>query len=314
MPEISIVIVNYKTPYVLLGCIESIFQDSVGIDLEVIVVDNNSEDQSMNLVMSKFKEVIWIQNHQNEGFGRANNRGIDKAKGTFILLLNSDTILRNNAIQKMLEKANQEDVDFGAATCQLVNPDGSKQKSVFSDNASFREILGYNIILDKLIPSLNNPSKEINAIHGACMIFKKSTLSKIGFFDSDFFLYAEEFEWCYRMKNAGKKLSFYPSIQIVHLEEGSSLSKQRNIKQRYLSSALLFKKVRGNFGLLLYFFLHLFNTCSNFLILWRMTDSYRANYYQSQWLFWSQFPQYLNILFGRYDKPLRIKSYIEKVK
>lgn len=306
MPEISIIIVNYKTPLVLVDCIQSIYQDTKDISYEIIVVDNNSEDNSMDLVTSKFEEVIWIQNEQNEGFGRANNIGIEKAIGAFILLLNSDTILKENAIQKMLEKAKIEGEDFGAATCQLINPDGSKQKSTFSKNASFKEILGYNVILDKLLPSLNSQSNEINAIHGACMIFKKSAMSQIGFFDTDFFLYSEEFEWCYRMKKAGKTLKFYPDIQIIHLEEGSSISKKWNVKQRYLSTALLFKKTKGNLGFLLFIFLHLFNTCSNFLILWKMDKNFRSDFFRSQSFFWKMTPWYFKIFFNRYKKPLKL--------
>ncbi|MEY4860818.1 MAG: hypothetical protein RL059_517 [Bacteroidota bacterium] len=104
MLDLSIIIVNYKTPSITVDCIESIYKQNSTLNFEIIVVDNDSQDNSETFVTEKFSEVIWINNHSNEGFGRANNIGIKKSKGEFILLLNSDTIIIDNAIQTALSR------------------------------------------------------------------------------------------------------------------------------------------------------------------------------------------------------------------
>ena len=107
----------------------------------------------------------------------------------------------------------------------------------------------------------------------------KSKIEKIGLFDMDFFMYSEEFEWCNRMLKNGLTLKVYDDIFIYHLEEGSSMSKEWNIKQRYLSSALLFKKTHGSFGLLLYLSLHFLNLLTNSILMWKLDKKYRNEFF-----------------------------------
>jgi GT2 family glycosyltransferase len=307
MVDLSIILVNFNTAFHTLNCIESVVSKTYKMSYEIIVVDNDSKDNSYNLIITQFPNIVWIQNDTNEGFGRANNIGINKSKGRFILLLNTDTIVIENSLNELFDKFLQESNDVAAATCQLLNTDGSLQRSIFYFNASFKEILSYNLLVDKLFPNLLNKPNEIASLHGACIIFNKSILTNIGFFDSDFFLYSEEFEWCYRIRKANKKLHFYDNTRIYHKEEVSSSNKDWNIKQRLLSNALLFKKTRGSLGLVLYMLLQTINSLTNFIFLLKMTKSYRKDYFKNQRLFWTQFWRYVSILFDCFEKPLKAR-------
>ena len=307
MLDLSIIIVNYKTPSITVDCIESIYKQNSTLNFEIIVVDNDSQDNSEAFVTEKFSEIIWINNHSNEGFGRANNIGIKKSKGEFILLLNSDTIIIDNAIQTALTRLKSDKDNTGVITCQLLNKDGSLQKSFYTKNASFNEILSYNLgygFLKRKSKAKND--LNIKAIHGAFMLFNKSKIEKIGLFDIDFFMYSEEFEWCNRMLKNGLTLKVYDDIFIYHLEEGSSMSKEWNIKQRYLSSALLFKKTHGSFGLLVYLSLHFLNLLTNSILMWKLDKKYRNEFVESQKYFWSLTKGYFKILFGTYQRPLKL--------
>ena len=307
MLDLSIIIVNYKTPSITVDCIESIYKQNSTLNFEIIVVDNDSQDNSEAFVTEKFSEVIWINNQSNEGFGRANNLGIKKSKGEFILLLNSDTIIIDNAIQNALSRLKLDNDNTGIITCQLLNKDGSLQKSFYTKNATFNEILSYNLFYDYFFRlSKKNDTELIMAIHGAFMMFEKGKIEKVGFFDQDFFMYSEEFEWCNRILKNGLKLKIYDDIFIHHLEEGSSINKEWNIKQRYLSGALLFKKTHGSLGLLLYLSLHFLNLLTNSILMWKLDKKYRNEFVKSQKYFWSLTKGYFKILFGTYQRPLNL--------
>ena len=131
MVEVSIILVNFNTAQHTLNCIASIIEHSRDLKYELIVVDNNSYDKSYERIMEKYPDVIWIQNMTNQGFGRANNLALEKAAGRYILLLNTDTIIFDNAIAKCLAKYKIDDEDTAIITCQLLNADKTLQKSIF---------------------------------------------------------------------------------------------------------------------------------------------------------------------------------------
>jgi GT2 family glycosyltransferase len=305
MVELSIILVNFNTAAQTINCIDSIIKQTKKINHEIIVVDNASSDNSFDLITTKFQQIIWIQNKTNEGFGRANNIGIQKSRGRYILLLNSDTIIFDKAIEKALGKYKNEKSNVGLTSCHLVNLDGTSQKSVFFYNASFREILNNNLLFDFFIRKIKSSrEKEIKALHGAFLLFEKSRLESVGYFDPDFFLYAEEFEWCYRIRKSGLALKYYDDIKVLHLEEGSSISKDWNTKQRYLSGSLLFKKTHGTLGLFLYLALHFVNLVTNALLMWKLDSAYRSDFIRSQKYFWGLSGKFLTIAFNTFKKPL----------
>lgn len=306
--NISIIIVHYKTPLLLLNCLESIYVNTKNLDFEIIIVDNFSDDGSMENVTKLYPTLVWLQNDVNEGFGRANNKGIYFAKSEIILLLNSDTIIINNAIGKLYERFIDEEKIIGMATCQLLNTDFTEQKSVFNYNTSYIELMFYNILVEKILSLIKfKKSNEIKAIHGACMIFNKSRINSIGFFDPDFFMYSEEFEWCYRILKNGLTLKCYEDINIVHLDGGSKKSKDWNIKQRMVSSALLFRKNKGFIGYLFYLLILIFNLLTNLFLLWKMDKNYKKNFIKHECIYFSISKFYFKVLFSKFNKPLKVK-------
>ncbi|HBW86740.1 MAG TPA: hypothetical protein DEF82_08395 [Crocinitomicaceae bacterium] len=307
MVELSIILVNFNTAAHTINCIDSIIKQTHQINYEIIVVDNASSDNSFDLITTKFQQVVWIQNKTNEGFGRANNVGIQKSRGRYILLLNSDTLIIDQAIEKALEKYKHEKNNVGLVTCHLVNLDGSSQNSIFFYNASFREILNNNLLFDFFTRKIKSTRiKTIKALHGAFLLFKRSRLESVGYFDPDFFLYAEEFEWCFRVRKSGLALKYYDDIKVIHLEEGSSISKEWNIKQRYLSGSLLFKKAHGTLGLCLYLMLNFINLITNVLLMWKLDSAYRSDFIRSQKYFWGLSGKFLTIAFNTFKKPLKL--------
>ena len=229
--KLSIIIVNYKTVDLVIDCLKSVYAFDTS-EVEIIVVDNNSEDNIEGVLKEKYPTIFFIQMGYNSGFARANNAAIKIAKGENILLLNSDTINIANAINKcdsLLRSSN-----YVAAGVQLLNEDGTPQ---ISGNYAMKGGLNYLLPLPfvgnalKLIAGLlkvKKPSVELTAqtievdwINGAFLMFKRNIINQAGLLDEDFFLYAEEAEWCSRIKRNGK-LCIFGELNIYHLQGVSS--------------------------------------------------------------------------------------------
>jgi len=203
--DVSIIIVNYNTKDLLINCINSIYTNTTGILFEIIVVDNNSNDGSEFVIKNKFPDVIFIQSGSNLGFGLANNIGIEKSKGEFVFLLNSDTIIINNAI-KILYKS-FENLSIGACGGNLFDSNNSPTVSFFRIMPGFLNEIDMCIggLYSKILFRKNiffNHSKNLielkGYISGADLMIRKSVLNKIGLFSPRFFLYFEEVELQYR--------------------------------------------------------------------------------------------------------------------
>ncbi len=227
----SIIIVNYKTPQLLLDCLQTIYAgDSSG--LEVIIVDNDSNDDSAQRVQSAYPEVKWIQMNYNSGFARANNEGIRQAKGEIVLLLNSDTLNEGNAIAICYQRFSKS--NYTGAGVQLLNRDRSPQ---ISGNFFMKGGLNHLMalpFLGRIIRWIGLQMKvkktnvaeaagavEVDWINGAFLMVKRSAIEKAGLLDEDFFLYSEEIEWCSRLRKLGP-MCVYGDLHVVHLEGASS--------------------------------------------------------------------------------------------
>lgn len=196
--------------------------------MEIIVVDNDSKDDSEQRVLSAYSSIRWINVGYNSGFARANNIGIKAAKGSIVLLLNSDTLNENNAIAKCFEQF--ENDDSIACGVQLLNADGSSQISgnyVITGGLNNLLPLPYLGAIIKWLGNLVKTRKpniadtdkkvEVDWINGAFLMVKKKAIEQAGLLDEDFFLYAEEAEWCSRLKKYGK-LCIYGQFNIIHLQ------------------------------------------------------------------------------------------------
>lgn len=225
---LSIIIVNYRTPDLTKECIRSVKQFTENIDYEIIVVDNHSGDGSISLIGSAFPELHIIEMPYNAGFARANNRGIEHSVGDTVLLLNSDTLVHDNSIGNCYREFMES--EYGACGVQLLYVDGSPQiTGSYFMKGSLNFLLlvpGIGNLVKKLgtaagvkKPHVPDSSSEVEVdwINGAFLMVKKPVIEKVGMMDEDFFLYAEEVEWCYRIRKYFR-LCVYGQYKIIHLQ------------------------------------------------------------------------------------------------
>tara|TARA_B100000886_G_scaffold340025_1_gene307527 strand:- start:2588 stop:3472 length:885 start_codon:yes stop_codon:yes gene_type:complete len=271
--DVSIIIVNYKTPNLLLNCIKSIFSETVAINFEIIVVDNNSNDGSRALINNNYPAVNYIQSNSNLGFGKANNLGIKSANGRNIFFLNSDTILISNAV-KILSDFLDGNENVGVCGGNLFdmnkNPTHSYLKvfpGFFSELNQVLFSVYTNFFLKNSFFNHGEKPIKVSYITGANMMVKRSIINSIGGFDPDFFLYFEETELQFRIYNSGFKIMNLPNSKIIHLEGASSTFHEKKI-QLYLQSYKLYLKKIYKFNFLKHLTIFLFKVkCYIFLII-----------------------------------------------
>lgn len=254
-PDLSIIIVNWNTKNLLQKCLESIYKTTRKISYEIFVVDNASSDKSALMVEENFKKVKLIKNKENMGFAKANNQAIKQALGRYILLLNPDTLILNNALNKMVEFL-ETHPKIGILGPQLLNTNGSLQLSC----RTFPTLSSQIIILLKLhhiFPNLSpvkkyfmsdwkhDKAKEVDQVMGACFMVRKKVCDQIGLFDEKYWIWFEEVDFCKRAKNKSWKIYFLPQVKILH-HQGQSFKQLLSIK----------KQIKFNNSLLRYFKKH----------------------------------------------------------
>ncbi|AQT69453.1 N-acetylglucosaminyl-diphospho-decaprenol L-rhamnosyltransferase [Anaerohalosphaera lusitana] len=257
--DLSIIIVSWNTKQVLHDCLESVYQQTAGVDFEVIVVDNASSDGSPHMVAHNFPQATLVSNEDNRGFAAANNQGIQKASGEYVLLLNSDTIVLDNAISRTLEFAKQQN-DTAVTGCKVLNQDGSLQRSCFM-YPSLTNMFMSTFYLNKIFPRSTffgreamtwwdrEDSREVEVVTGCFMLVKKEAIDRVGMMDEDYFMYGEETDWCYRFNKNGYKIRFTPEGQIIHLGGQSTRQvKPEMIIQLKLSILRFIRKQKGFFA------------------------------------------------------------------
>jgi GT2 family glycosyltransferase len=241
----SIVIVNWNTGTLLQKCVQSILENQCDLNLEIIVIDNASSDDSMSGT-SEFPEIVTVFNNANVGFAKANNQGFRIAGGRFILMLNPDTVVRPNALGRMLRfmDANPK---VGALGPRLLNPDGSLQPSC-SYFPSLTNLLIESLALNRAFSTCkffarplmtawtHDVTQPVDQPSGACLLLRRSALQEVGVLDDRFFVYLEEVDLCYRLKRAGWSIYFLAEAEIIHYGGQSSLRNlDVRIVQRYRS-------------------------------------------------------------------------------
>lgn len=245
--DLSVIIVSYNTKELLRQCLESInvIRDT---RYEVIVVDNASTDGSVDFLKglslrkdSPYQRFKLIENKKNLGFAAANNQGIRKAKGDYILLLNSDTVLKGNSLLKLIKFAKKHP-RAGVVGCKLLNKDGSDQPSV-APFFTLPRVFLWLFTGDRFLYSSPQKARQVDWVMGAALMAKKEAIKEAGLLDEKFFMYMEEVEWCYRIKKAGWQVWFYPGAKIFHLVRGSSPEgKQRAILGIYEGLIYFYQK------------------------------------------------------------------------
>jgi len=233
--DVSIIIVNWNTKDLLRDCLKSVYQCTSDVDYEIIVVDNASTDGSVEMIRNNFPQAILIENSENRGFAAANNQGMSVAKGRYVLLLNSDTVVLDNAIANTVRFAD-ENTQTAVVGCRVLNPDLTLQQTCFMFPSVLNMLLS-STYLYKLFPKSRffgreqmtwwdrNDIRQVDVVTGCFMLVRRQAIEQVGTMDEQFFMYGEETDWCYRFREKGWKVMFAPVGEIIHFGGQSTAQK-----------------------------------------------------------------------------------------
>jgi hypothetical protein len=247
--DISVIVVTLDRSDLLQSCLTSLFRTVSSTNVEVIVVDNGSTDDSLGMLKDNFRQVRVIANSTNLGFAKANNQAIPLCRGRYVVLLNNDTIVLDGAIESLMDFMD-EHPSIGCVGPQLLNADGSIQPSYMrfpSVLGSWRHFVRARTRRGaKPLPRMQGGFAYVDAVSGACMMLRKVALDEVGLLDQGYFMYAEETDWCFRAKQAGWQTAYYPAGQVIHLGEQTAHSEPARfyVERRY-SRVRYFLKHRG---------------------------------------------------------------------
>lgn len=255
--KLSIIIVNYNTYTLTKQTINSILQGQHPFTYEIILVDNASRDGSIELLQSEFSDIIFQDqlkvsiNTSNLGFAKANNIGIKLAKGDYVLLLNSDTEIKDDCLEKCIAKL-ENDNKIGAMGCKVVLSDNKLDHACKRGFPTPKASLYYFLKLHKKDPLKygqynashvnENEIGEVDCLTGAFMLMPRSILNSLGGLDEDFFMYGEDIDLCYRIKEVGYKVLYFPEAQIIHYKGGSSKKKRTKVIYDFHNAMWIFYK------------------------------------------------------------------------
>jgi len=255
--DLSVIIVNYNVRQFLESALTSLEKAKAGLRVEVFVVDNASDDGSVEMVKTKFPNVCLIESTTNLGFSRANNLALKKACGEYILLINPDTVVQEDTFHVMLEFF-REHPDAGLAGCKILNPDGSFQlpcrRSFPTPWVAFTKIFGLSTLFPQsrwfgkynLTYLSPDETYDVDAVSGSFMMLRREVYYRVGGLDEQFFMYGEDLDWCYRISQAGYKVYYVHSTKIVHFKgESTKRSDIDEIKRFYQAMQLFVEKHFG---------------------------------------------------------------------
>lgn len=248
MPDVSIVIVNYNTPGYTVQCLDSLRANRPQASTEIIVVDNASTDDSVARLTAGYPEIRMITSAVNGGIAGGNNIGIRAATGKYVLLLNNDTLVLPDSVDRAMGYL-EEHPDTGGIGGQLLNPDGSFQSSHYPF-ASLGLVFMITTKLGQLLrpeyPSYgpDGPVRRVDWLSTAFMLFRRDALEQVGLVDEDYFIYSDESDLQYRLHQQGWQIAYDPAIKTIHYG-GKSLTPWRRRRMVYRGYLLYFRKHKG---------------------------------------------------------------------
>ena len=247
--DVSVIILNFNTLELTKIAIEKLLaSDLQNLSMEIIVCDNASTDGSDLMMKKEFPTIPFIQNGGNIGFAAGNNPGIKIAKGRYVLLLNSDTEVEKNAVSTMVRFMDSTPA-CGASTCKLLLMDGSMDPACHRGMPTPWNALTYYLKLEKLFPHARwfsgyhqlykdlTTIHEVDCISGAFFLVRREVIDKVGMLDESYFMYGEDIDWAYRIKEAGWQIWYNPTVTILHKKKQSGRShanRERRIKTQTL--------------------------------------------------------------------------------
>jgi GT2 family glycosyltransferase len=251
--KLSIIIVNYNVRHFLEQCLHSVRKASKDLAVEIFVVDNNSVDNSLEMVRQKFPEVIIIANKENVGFSRANNQALRIAKGEYCLLLNPDTVVEEDTFKKVIDFMDTHP-DAGGLGVYMIDGKGNflpeSKRGLPTPSVAFYKIFGLSALFPKSkifgkyhLGYLDKDKiHEVEVLSGAFMLLRKKVLDEIGFLDEDFFMYGEDIDLSYRIIKAGYKNYYYPETHIIHYKGESTKKSSINYVFVFYNAMIIFAK------------------------------------------------------------------------
>ena len=249
MYDLAIIIVSWNTKKLIKDCLLSIKSSIHHTSYEVFVVDNNSSDGTVQMLRSEFNDINIIANKTNEGFAKANNEAIKISDSKYVMLLNPDTIVKDNALDIMVDYM-EKNKEVGITGCKLFNKDGSLQESC----RRFPDIKTYSCILLKLhtlFPNMKclknyfmkdmdyDKINEVDQVMGAALMFRSNVLGEKSFLDEDYWIWFEEVDFCYKVKKKGYKIVYIPNANIVHYKAQSFSQLLKVRQQKIFNRSLL---------------------------------------------------------------------------
>ena len=231
--DISVIIVNYNVREFLNNALISLFKALEGYSSEIFVVDNASDDGSVELVQKKFPHVNLIINSSNVGFAKANNQALNRSTGKYLLLINPDTLVQEDTFEKLIAFFDAH-TEAGMLGCKILNPDGTLQlpcrRSFPTPWTAFTKTFGLSALFpkSKLFARYNltyldpDDTYEVDAVSGSFMMINRKVFEKIGGLDEKFFMYGEDLDWCFRVQQAGWKVYYVPTTSIIHYKGEST--------------------------------------------------------------------------------------------
>ncbi len=258
--DLSVVILNYNTIELTRICLKTVFASTLGkYTMEVLVCDNGSADGSVEMIKREFPEAILIENKKNLGFAAGNNPGITRSRGRYVLLLNTDTEVPKNTFATMISFMDERP-DVGASTCKILLPSGAMDPACHRGFPTPWASLTYMLKLEKLFPTstifgqYHQGYKDLSTIHevdcivGAFFLVRKSVIAQIGLMDEDYFMYGEDIDWAYKIRQKGWPIVYNPTVTILHKKKQSGranpLQKRRTTTEIYFHTYnwLFYKK------------------------------------------------------------------------
>lgn len=251
--DVSIIIVSWNTKDILHNCLQSVCGQTENIDYEIIVVDNASTDDSVGMVKRQFPQVVLIENSENRGFAAANNQGLALAKGRYVLLLNSDTIILGSSIANTVYFADDHP-EAAVIGCRVLNPDKTLQHTCFMYPSLLNMFLESSYLY-KIFPQSRFFGREemawwdgedvrkVDVVKGCFMLVRHKAIDQVGVMDERFFMYAEETDWCYRFGKVGWDILYTPGAEIIHLCRASTDQVQGEMLLQLRGSKLIFFRI-----------------------------------------------------------------------
>jgi GT2 family glycosyltransferase len=253
--QLSVIILNYNVRYFLELCVLSVQKAIQNLDAEIIVIDNNSSDDSCTMMKQRFPNIKFIQNKENSGFPKGNNIGVAQAKGEYICILNPDTVVAEDTFEKILNsKLITHNSQLGIIGCKLIEGTGNflpeSKRGIPTPWVAFTKIFG----LYKLFPKSSlfnkyyaqhlyeNQTGKVDVLVGAFMVMKRELYNELGGFDENCFMYADDIDLSYRALQNGKSNYYFAETTVIHYKGESTTRDQKYMKHFQEAMQFFYKK------------------------------------------------------------------------